>query len=58
MEVGQSYPMEDYWGVSRAFFETVTLGTFGAFILISVAFWLVGKRNLARGDVEGAMPPQ
>lgn len=55
---GQSYPMEDYWGVSRVFFETVTLGTFGAFLLISVVFWLVGKRDLARGDVGEAVPPQ
>ena len=48
---GHSYSMQDNWGVSRAYFESVTLGTFGVIILIAVLFWLNGRRNLSRGIV-------
>jgi amino acid transporter len=47
--LGQTYVMEDNWGVSRAFFETATLGTFGAMILLAGVFWAVGRRNLRSG---------
>ena len=33
------------------FFETVTLGTLAAVIVLSLVFWAIGKRNLARGLV-------
>jgi amino acid transporter len=46
---GQSYSMKDNWGVTRAFFETVTLSTFGAVVLLGVIFWAIGRRNLRRG---------
>jgi glutamate:GABA antiporter len=46
---GQQYDMEANWGVSRAFFEAVTLGTFVVIVLIGVAFWAIGKRNRERG---------
>ena len=31
------------------FFETVTLGTLAAVIVMALVFWAIGKRNLARG---------
>ena len=46
---GQSYSVEASWGVSRAFFEWVTLGAFGAMVLVGVAFWAIGARNVRRG---------
>jgi glutamate:GABA antiporter len=46
---GQSYSMQDNWGVSRSFFEVVTLGTFCTMVLIGVLFWAVGRRNLRKG---------
>ena len=46
---GKSYSMQQNWGVSRSFFEATTLGTFIVIVLIGVAFWAVGRRNLARG---------
>jgi amino acid transporter len=49
--LGMSYDIESTWGVSRVFFEVVTLGTLGFFIATGVVFWLIGKRNLARQAV-------
>jgi hypothetical protein len=49
--LGMSYDIESTWGVSRGFFEIVTLGTLAFFILTGVVFWLIGKRNLTRGVV-------
>jgi glutamate:GABA antiporter len=46
---GQSYSVQASWGVSRAFFEWVTLGAFSAMVLIGVAFWAIGARNVRRG---------
>jgi glutamate:GABA antiporter len=46
---GQSYSVESSWGVSRPFFEWVTLGAFGAMVLIGLAFWAIGARNVRRG---------
>jgi glutamate:GABA antiporter len=46
---GQSYSVEASWGVSRAFFEWVTLGAFGAMVLLGVMFWAIGARNVRRG---------
>ncbi len=46
---GQSYSVEASWGVSRAFFEWVTLGAFGAMVLLGIAFWAIGARNVRRG---------
>jgi amino acid transporter len=50
--LGQSYNLADSFGVpglSRAFFEATTLGTFGVIVLIGVVFWAIGRRNLRRG---------
>ena len=45
---GTSYSIDDSWGVSRGFFEAVTLGTLAFFIVTGFVFWLIGKRNLRR----------
>ena len=49
--LGMSYDIETSWGVSRVFFETVTLGTLGFFFVTGAVFWLIGRRNLASGAV-------
>jgi amino acid transporter len=46
---GQTYSMQANWGVSRPFFETTTLGTFTAVIVVGVVFWGIGRRNLRAG---------
>jgi len=52
--LGRSYDIEYNWGVSRGFFETVTLSTLAFFVLTGVVFWLIGKHNLSTGAVSGA----
>jgi len=47
--LGQHYDMQANWGVSRAFFENVTLGSFVVIVLVAVVFWAVGRRNLRSG---------
>ena len=49
--LGKSYDITGIWGVSRAYFETVTLSIVGFFVLVAVAFWLWGRRNIAMGIV-------
>jgi amino acid transporter len=49
--LGQSYDIQANWGVSRVYFETVTLGSVGFFVLMAVAFWAWGKRNIRKGLV-------
>ena len=49
--LGQSYDMDYNWGVSRAYFETVTLGIVGFFMLMAVAFWAIGRRSVKKGLV-------
>jgi amino acid transporter len=46
---GQSYSIESSFGVSRVFFESVTLGAFGVMIAIAVLFWLIGSAGRRRG---------
>jgi amino acid transporter len=46
---GQPYSIESSFGVSRVFFESVTLGAFGAMIAIAVLFWLIGSIGRRRG---------
>jgi glutamate:GABA antiporter len=46
---GQSYSVESSFGVSRLFFESVTLGAFGVMVAVGVAFWAIGSRNRRRG---------
>jgi len=49
--LGQSYSIGDMWGVSRAYFETVTLSIVGFFFLVTVIFWAWGRRNISKGVV-------
>ena len=49
--LGRKYDIVGSWGTSRVFFETVTLGTLAAVIVMALVFWAIGKRNLARGVV-------
>ena len=46
---GQPYSIESSWGVSRVFFESVTLGAFGVMIAVGVVFWAVGALGRRRG---------
>jgi len=46
---GQSYSIESSFGVSRVFFESVTLGAFGVMIAVGVLFWLIGSVNRRHG---------
>ncbi len=41
--LGQKYDIVSNWGVSRAFFELVTLGTFVVIILVSIGLWAWGR---------------
>ena len=47
--LGHSYSIQDNFGVSRVFFEAVTLGTFGAIIVLAVVFWLIGRHDIRSG---------
>ena len=49
--LGQSYDINLMWGVSRGYFETVTLGIVGFFFLVTLVFWAWGRRNIAKGLV-------
>jgi amino acid transporter len=49
--LGQPYDIMYWWGVSRAYFETVTLGIVGFFLLMAVVFWAIGRRSISRGLV-------
>jgi len=46
---GEPYSIESGYGVSRVFFESVTLGAFGVMIALGVVFWAVGSRGRRRG---------
>jgi hypothetical protein len=47
--LGQPYSIERSWGVSRIFFESVTLAVLGVMVLLGVVFWAVGTANRRRG---------
>ena len=46
---GQSYSVQSSWGVSRVFFESVTLGALAVMIAIGVAFWAIGSGDRRQG---------
>ena len=52
---GESYSMEASWGVSRTFFEAVTLGSFAVLIALGLAFWAFGDRARRRGRLGAEM---
>ena len=41
--LGQSYSMEDNWGVGRGYFEAVTFGSVAVLVLIAIGLWLWGR---------------
>lgn len=47
--LGHSYSIQANFGVSRVYFETVTLVSFGLFVGIGIVFWFIGKRSRKRG---------
>jgi amino acid transporter len=49
--LGQPFSIMDYWGTSRVFFETVTLGSLAVIVLMAVVFWGIGRRDIAKGIV-------
>lgn len=46
---GQSYSVETSYGVSRAFFEEVTLGSLAVIIGLGLVFWQLGERKRKAG---------
>ncbi len=46
---GQSYSIRQSWGVSRAFFESVTLGSLAVMVALGLAFWALGERKRRAG---------
>ena len=48
---GQSYSIEASWGVSRLFFEVVTLGSLAVMVVLGLLFWLIGERKRRTGLV-------
>ncbi|HEV2376354.1 MAG TPA: hypothetical protein VGS19_29810, partial [Streptosporangiaceae bacterium] len=53
---GQSYSVQASWGVSRTFFESVTLGALGVMIATGIIFWAIGERSRRRGLVGTVVP--
>ena len=46
---GRPYSVETSWGVSRTFFEEVTLGSFAMVVMLGLAFWAIGGRKRRSG---------
>jgi amino acid transporter len=46
---GQPYSIKANWGVSRVFFESVTLGAFAVMAGVGVLFWAIGALGRRRG---------
>jgi glutamate:GABA antiporter len=53
---GQSYPVQRSWGVSRVFFESVTLGSLAVMILLGLVFWRLGEQKRRAGLLGIAIP--
>jgi glutamate:GABA antiporter len=53
---GGQYSVESSWGVSRAFFEWVTLGSLVVMIGLGLVFWGIGERARKRGITGIALP--
>ena len=43
--------MKSVWGVSRAYFEWVTLGSLAVMIALGLVFWALGERKRRTGLV-------
>ncbi len=48
---GESYSVKSAWGVSRAYFEWVTLGSLAVMIALGLVFWALGERKRRTGLV-------
>ena len=48
---GRSYSIEASWGVSRTFFEVVTLGSLLVMVALGLVFWAIGERKRRSGLV-------
>jgi amino acid transporter len=46
---GQPYSIKSSLGMSRVFFESMTLSVFGVMVLLGTVFWAVGNVNRQRG---------
>ena len=46
---GESYSVKASWGVSRAFFEWVTLGSLAVMVTLGLVFFLIGERKRRLG---------
>jgi quinol-cytochrome oxidoreductase complex cytochrome b subunit len=46
---GRSYSVETSWGVSRTFFEVVTLGSLLVMVALGLVFWGLGERKRRTG---------
>jgi glutamate:GABA antiporter len=55
---GESYSVESSWGVSRPFFEWVTLGSLAVMVVLGLVFWAIGERAQRRGVVGIAVPQE
>lgn len=57
--LGQQYSVKESFGVSRIFFESVTLGAFAVMIALAVVFWAagaIGRRRGVTGEADPAIP--
>jgi glutamate:GABA antiporter len=55
---GEQYSVKSSWGVSRVFFESVTLGSLAVMVALGLVFWAIGERNRRRGIVGIAVSPE
>lgn len=55
---GQPYSVQASWGVSRPFFEWVTLGSLAVMVALGLVFWALGERARRRGIVGIATPAE
>jgi glutamate:GABA antiporter len=53
---GQSYSITSAHGVSRAYFERVTLGSLAVMVALGLAFWAMGERKRRAGLLGIATP--
>jgi amino acid transporter len=55
---GQSYSIKSAHGVSRAYFEQVTLGSLAVMIALGLVFWALGERKRRAGLLGIATPTE
>jgi amino acid transporter len=55
---GQSYSVQASWGVSRVFFESVTLGSLAIMVALGLVFWALGERKRRAGLLGIVIPAE